>query len=87
MSYTNILKFTTLTAQKFKYNVTFYLPMFIRLILLKDSLFNASKIGVIKYRSVVKDNICIYTIIRVDSAFSLVASCVLLKYTRTDDVN
>ena len=28
-----------------------------------------------------------YTIIRVDSAFSLVASCVLLKYTRTDDVN
>ena len=28
----------------------------------------------------------IYTIIRVDSAFSLVASCVLLKYTRTDDV-
>ena len=29
----------------------------------------------------------IYTIIRVHSAFSLVASCVLLKYTRTDDVN
>ena len=28
-----------------------------------------------------------YTIIRVHSAFSLVASCVLLKYTRTDDVN
>ena len=26
-------------------------------------------------------------IIRVRSAFSLVASCVLLKYTRTDDVN
>ena len=26
-------------------------------------------------------------IIRVHSAFSLVASCVLLKYTRTDDVN
>ena len=64
-SYTNILKFTTLTGHKFKYNVTFYLnttlclPMFIRLILLKDSLFNASKIGVIKYRAVVKDNICI----------------------------
>ena len=32
-------------------------------------------------------DICIYTIIRVHSAFSLVASCVLLKYTRTDDVN
>ena len=31
--------------------------------------------------------IIIYTIIRVHSAFSLVASCVLLKYTRTDDVN
>ena len=29
----------------------------------------------------------IYIIIRVHSAFSLVASCVLLKYTRTDDVN
>ena len=29
---------------------------------------------------------CIF-IIRVRSAFSLVASCVLLKYTRTDDVN
>ena len=29
----------------------------------------------------------IYTIIRVRSAFSLVAGCVLLKYTRTDDVN
>ena len=28
-----------------------------------------------------------YIIIRVHSAFSLVASCVLLKYTRTDDVN
>ena len=28
-----------------------------------------------------------YIIIRVRSAFSLVASCVLLKYTRTDDVN
>ena len=28
-----------------------------------------------------------YTIIRVRSAFSLVATCVLLKYTRTDDVN
>ena len=28
--------------------------MFIRLILLKDSLFNASKAGVIKYRAVVK---------------------------------
>ena len=28
-----------------------------------------------------------YTIIRVVSAFLLVASCVLLKYTRTDDVN
>ena len=27
-----------------------------------------------------------YIIIRVHSAFSLVASCVLLKYTRTDDV-
>ena len=32
-------------------------------------------------------NIYIYIIIRVHSAFSLVASCVLLKYTRTDDVN
>ena len=32
-------------------------------------------------------NITIYIIIRVHSAFSLVASCVLLKYTRTDDVN
>ena len=32
-------------------------------------------------------NICFYTIIRVHSAFSLVASCVLLKYTRTDEVN
>ena len=30
---------------------------------------------------------CICIIIRVHSAFSLVASCVLLKYTRTDDVN
>ena len=29
----------------------------------------------------------IYIIIRDRSAFSLVASCVLLKYTRTDDVN
>ena len=29
----------------------------------------------------------IYIIIRVRSAFSLVASCVLLKYTRTDDVS
>ena len=28
-----------------------------------------------------------YIIIHVCSAFSLVASCVLLKYTRTDDVN
>ena len=28
-----------------------------------------------------------YIIIRVHSAFSLVASCVLLKYTRTDDVS
>ena len=28
-----------------------------------------------------------YIIIRVRSAFSLVASCVFLKYTRTDDVN
>ena len=28
-----------------------------------------------------------YIIIRVRSVFSLVASCVLLKYTRTDDVN
>ena len=27
------------------------------------------------------------SITRVRSAFSLVASCVLLKYTRTDDVN
>ena len=32
-------------------------------------------------------NILLYIIIRVRSAFSLVASCVLLKYTRTDDVN
>ena len=53
----------TVTAQKFKYTVIFYLnttlclPIFIRLISLKDSLFNASKIGVIKYRAVVKDNI------------------------------
>ena len=31
--------------------------------------------------------ISIYIIIRVHSAFSLVVSCVLLKYTRTDDVN
>ena len=29
----------------------------------------------------------LYIIIRVHSAFSLVASCVLLKYTHTDDVN
>ena len=29
----------------------------------------------------------IYIIIRAHSAFSLVASCVLLKYTCTDDVN
>ena len=29
----------------------------------------------------------VYIIIRVYSAFSLVASYVLLKYTRTDDVN
>ena len=28
-----------------------------------------------------------YIIIRVHSAFSLAASCVLLKYTRTDNVN
>ena len=28
-----------------------------------------------------------YIIIRVRSVFLLVASCVLLKYTRTDDVN
>ena len=28
-----------------------------------------------------------YIIIRVRSAFSLTASCVLLKYTHTDDVN
>ena len=34
-----------------------------------------------------KENIVYYIIIRVRSAFSLVASCVLLKYTRTDDVN
>ena len=53
------------TAQKFEYtvifyvNATLYLLMFIHLILLKDSLFNASKIDVIKYRAVVKDNICI----------------------------
>ena len=32
-------------------------------------------------------NNVLYIIIRVHSAFSLVASCVLLKYTRTDDVN
>ena len=31
--------------------------------------------------------ILFYIIIRVHSAFSLVASCVLLKYTRTDGVN
>ena len=31
-------------------------------------------------------DIIVYTIIRVRSAFSLVASCVLLKYTRTVDV-
>ena len=31
--------------------------------------------------------ISFYIIIRVHSAFSLVASCVLLKYTRTADVN
>ena len=35
----------------------------------------------------VRLNITIYIIIRVHSAFSLVASCVLLKYTRTDDVS
>ena len=29
----------------------------------------------------------VYIIIRIRSAFSLVASCVLLKYTRTDDVS
>ena len=39
----------------------------------------------IKYR-ICRNNI-IYITIRVRSAFSLVASCVLLKYTRTDDVN
>ena len=32
-------------------------------------------------------HISYYIIIRVHSAFSLVASRVLLKYTRTDDVN
>ena len=31
--------------------------------------------------------IYLYIIIRVRSAFSLVASCVLLRYTRRDDVN
>ena len=44
----------------------------------------------VNYSSQFKVNMCnihVYTIIRVDSAFSLVASCVLLKYTRTDDVN
>ena len=34
-----------------------------------------------------REIIYLYIIIRVRSAFSLVASCVLLKYTRTDDVN
>ena len=29
----------------------------------------------------------LYIITRVRSAFSLIARCVLLKYTRTDDVN
>ena len=38
------------------------------------------------YVYVVRD-IQYYIIIRVHSAFSLVVSCVLLKYTRTDDVN
>ena len=32
-------------------------------------------------------NIMYYIIIRVRSAFSLVVSCVLLKYTHTNDVN
>ena len=36
---------------------------------------------------VVGFTIFFYIIIRVHSAFSLVASCVLLKNTRTDDVN
>ena len=39
------------------------------------------------YNLVTKGPIQVYIIIRVHSAFSLVASCVLLKYTRTDDVN
>ena len=39
------------------------------------------------YAETFSDRIIIYIIIRVHSAFSLVASCVLLKYTRTDDVN
>ena len=45
----------TVTSQKFKYTVIFYLntmlclPLFICLILLNESLFNASKIGVMKY--------------------------------------
>ena len=34
-----------------------------------------------------KRSILLYVMIRVHSAFSLVASCVLLKYTHTDDVN
>ena len=37
--------------------------------------------------TIILTDILFYIIIRVRSAFSLVASCVLLKYTRTDDVN
>ena len=40
-----------------------------------------------KYNVVILYCIIYYIIIRVRSAFSLVASCVLSKYTRTDDVN
>ena len=40
-----------------------------------------------KYNVVILYCIIYYIIIRVRSSFSLVASCVLLKYTRTDDVN
>ena len=47
------------------------------------------KRGIPRYQTwhIVNNSITFYTIIRVHSAFSLVASCVLLKYTRTDDVN
>ena len=60
-------------------NLTLY---WIALLTLNCYSYGSSKdhLGLIQY------SFCIF-IIRVRSAFSLVASCVLLKYTRTNDVN